>query len=491
MASLPTILLVDDEAHSLSAMRMALEDDFDCLTAADADEATALMQENYVQVIFCDQRMPGRSGVEFLTEVRDRWPETVRIIITGYTETSDMIAAINDAGIYQFLTKPWHPDHLVMTAKNAADLFRLNRDHERMSLEMRYLSRTVESTLAEQRRALREGLGFEKVLRAPNSPLNAVIAQARQFASFNVPVLITGEAGVGKAALARAMHFSSLRSERPYHEINVTGVADDMLAIELFGVRGGAVAGIPNSKPGLLQKADRGTLFINGAADLTPEMQLLLLRIATMGAFRPVGSQKEVQVDVRLLTGAHRDLRAEVAEGRFRSDLYFALARVTLDLPPLRERLGDLALLAQSLLFDAAAEHGKPVHGLSDDALRFFENYDWPGNLRELENEVTRMLIFSQDTILGPELISRHILQAAPGPAGADRSVDTVLSGSGTLKDRVEQIEMRILRETLTRLKWNKSRAAAELGLSRVGLRAKIDRYGIVEPGKPAETEEG
>jgi len=486
----PTILLVDDEDHSLASMRMALEDDFDCLIARNADEATALMEEHFVQVIFCDQRMPGRTGVEFLTEVRDRWPETVRIIITGYTETNDMIAAINQAGIYQFLTKPWHPDLLVMTAKNASDLFRLNREHDRMSLEMRYLSRSIETKLDEKRKALREGLGFENVLRSPNSPMNAVIAQARQFASFDVSVLITGEAGTGKTDLARAMHYSSLRSDRPFHEINCIGVDDDILELELFGARRGAVPGVQSNKPGLLQKADRGTLFLNGIADLSPKMQLALVKVATEGAFRPLGSHEVIRTDVRLLAGASRDLRMDVAEGRFRGDLYFAMAKTTLTVPPLRKRLEDLAILAQHLLFEAASAHGKQVYGLSDDSIQFLENYDWPGNLRELENEMIRMLVFSQDTLLGPELISRHILQAAPSDAPGVTPVDMVLEGEGTLKTRVEEIEMRILRETLTRLKWNKSRAANELGLSRVGLRAKIERYGIAEPGKPALTPE-
>jgi len=489
MAALPTLLLVDDEAHSLNAMRMALEDEFECLTASDADEAARLMEEHDVQVIFCDQRMPGRTGVVFLTEVRDRWPEVVRIIITGFTETGDMIAAINEAGIYQFLTKPWHPDHLLMTAKNATDLFRLNRDHARMSLEMRYLARSVESKLEDQRRALREGLGFETVLRAPNSPLNAVIAQARQYASFDVPVLLTGEAGTGKAALARAMHYASLRSDRGFHEIDCTGVDDDILEIELFGARRGAIPGLQTGKVGLVQKADRGTLFLNGLAGLSPRMQLALLRVAREGVFRPLGGHEMSRVDLRLLTGADRDLRSEVAEGRFRADLYFALARTVLEVPPLRDRRGDLGLLAQTLLFDAAAAHGKPVHGLSDDAIRFLENHDWPGNLRELENEVIRMLIFSQDSLLGPELISRHILQAAPG-ARRDCALEAVLTGHGTLKERVEEVEARILRETLTRLKWNKSRAAEELGLSRVGLRAKIDRYGITAPDRQSQAEE-
>ncbi len=488
--ALPSLLLVDDEPHSLAAMRMALEDDFDILTAQSADEASALMEEHFVQVIFCDQRMPGRTGVEFLCEVRDRWPDTVRIIITGYTETNDMIAAINDAGIYQFLTKPWHPDQLLMTAKNAADLFRLSRDHDRMSLEMRYLSRSVESKLETQRKALREGLGFEKVLRAPNSPLNAVIEQARQFASFDVPVLICGEAGTGKAAIARAMHYSSLRSDRPFFELCCTSVDDDLLEIELFGAKRGALAGAQTNKLGLLQKADRGTLFINGISDLSPRLQLTLMRFAKTGSFRPLGAHEVQRSDVRLITGSNLDLREEVSGGRFRADLYYAIGQITLAVPPLRERLGDLPILAQSLLFDAANAHGKPVQGLSDDVLEFLETYDWPGNLRELENEMVRMLIFSQDPILGPELISRHILQASPNPDGPAPAVDAVLTGSGTLKDRVEHIEMRILRETLTRLKWNKSRAAAELGLSRVGLRAKIDRYGIAEPVRVGATDE-
>ncbi|KPP85428.1 MAG: putative response regulator [Rhodobacteraceae bacterium HLUCCA08] len=488
---LPTLLLVDDEEHSLAAMRMALEDAFDCLTATGGDQALALMEDHDVQVVFCDQRMPGRSGVEVLTEIRDRWPDTVRIIITGYTETGDMIAAINEAGIYQFLTKPWHPDQLVMTAKNATDLFRLTRDHDRMSLEMRFLSRSVETKLEDQRRALREGLGFENVLRAANSPLNPVIAQARQYASFDVPVLLQGEPGTGKRDMARAMHYGSLRSDRAFHEICCAGIDGALLEQELFGARRGAVPGLQSSKLGLLQKADRGTLYIANISDLGPAMQLMLLRVVTTGTFRPLGSHEPQRCDVRLLTGSDTDLRAEVEAGRFRADLYYALARVTLDLPPLRARLQDLPILAQSLLFEAASAHGKPVQGLSDDALDFLESYDWPGNLHELRNETLRMLIFSQDPLLGPELISRHILQASPDPdAGADLAVDQVLTSTGTLKDRVEQIEMRILRETLTRLKWNKSRAAAELGLSRVGLRAKIDRYGITEPGRAGAEKE-
>ncbi len=483
MTTLPTLLLVDDEQHSLAAMRMALEDDFECLTALDADEAMRLMEENFVQAIFCDHRMPGRTGVEFLAEVRERWPETVRIIITGYTETTDMIAAINDAGIYQFLTKPWHPDQLMMAAKNAAQLFQLSRDHDRLSLEMRFMGKTAENKVEARRRTLREGFGFEKILRTANSPVNATVELARQYASFDVPVLISGEAGTGKAAMARAMHYASLRSEYAFYELNCAGMSDELLLVELLGAKKGALPGMPVNKIGLLQKASRGTLFLNGVDTLSPQMQLVVLRLATEGSFEPVGGSETLTTNTRIMTGAHLDLNAAVAAGTFRKDLYFALATTELTLLPLRDRIEDLAILSQNALSDLAAEHSKPVEGLTDLALEFLSNYDWPGNLPELTNELTRMLICAQDVRLGPELISRHILQADPSiSARPDPGLAEVLVSEGSLKDRVETIEARILRETLTRLKWNKSRAAEELGLSRVGLRSKLDRYGVSQP---------
>jgi two-component system response regulator HupR/HoxA len=348
-----------------------------------------------------------------------------------------------------------------------------------MTLEMRYLSSTASERLEDRRRVLQEGLGFDKVLRGPNSALNPVIALARQFASFDVPVLLTGEPGTGKSDLARAMHYGSLRADRPFHEIDCAGLPDGPLAAELFGVKRGATPGQVQAKAGLLQKADRGTLYLGGVDTLSPAMQIALLRILNEGAFQPLGGHETLTTSTRIVAGAHRDLRAAVAEGTFRTDLYFALAVTELSLPPLRGRPGDIALVAERFLQDAAARHGKPARGLAPAALEFLEGYDWPGNLPELRNEVTRMLILAQDLVLGPELISRHILQAAPGESGADRTAGDLGTLSGTLKDRVELMEMRILRETLTRLTWNKSRAAAELGLSRVGLRAKLDRYGI------------
>jgi two-component system response regulator HupR/HoxA len=485
----PAILLVDDEPHSLQAMRMALEDEFDCLTAGNADQALSLMEEEWVQAVICDQRMPGRTGVEFLTELRERWPEAVRIIVTGYTDPAAMAQAINEAGIHQFLTKPWHPDQLLMAARNGTKLFQLARENERMALEMRFLAQTVESKLDKRRRALRDGFGFETILRAPTSPMNALVDQARLFATFDIPVLLTGEPATGKSRLARAMHFASLRSDRPYLALNLAGMPEDLVALELFGAKRGVLPG-GVAKIGLVQKADRGTLFLGGIETLTPALQLALHRLMDEGTYTPHGGQEVLTSGLRLIAGAGADLAARVAEGAFRPDLYSALAVAELALPPLRARRGDVAVLAQHYLSELSLQHGKASHGFDAAALTFLENYDWPGNLRELRNEVTRMLVFAADSVLGADLISRHILQAAPGEGGADREAQVALMG-GHLKDRVELIEMRILRETLTRHRWNKSRAAAELGLSRVGLRAKLDRYGIADPsGRIAAEEE-
>lgn len=485
----PSILLVDDEPHSLAAMRMALEDEFDCVTASDAETALIRMEEEWVQVVICDQRMPGRTGVEFLTELRDRWPEVVRIIITGYTDPAAMAQAINDAGIHQFITKPWHPDQLLMAARNGAKLFQLARDNDRMALEMRFLASTGQTKLEKRRVALREGMGFETLLRSPHSPVNALIDTARHFASFDVPVLLLGEAGTGRARLARAMHYCSLRSDKPFHAVNLAGLPDDLAMVELFGAKRGILPGGVN-KIGLAQKADRGTLFVEGIEQASPALQLALWRLVDEGGFSPLGGHEVMTTNLRLIAGAGADLPARVADGRFRLDLYYALAVAEMSIPPLRARRGDIALLAQAFLSDLAAVHGKAAHGFAPAALEFLENYDWPGNLRELLNEVTRMLIFAQSPLLGAELISRPILQALPSETGADRTAQSVLVSGGTLKDRVELIEMRILRETLTRHRWNKSRAAVELGLSRVGLRAKLDRYGINDPSDHLHEEE-
>ncbi len=487
----PSVLLVDDEPRSLDAMEMALEDDFHVFTAQSADEAIEILNDEWIQVVLCDQRMPGMTGVELLTLMRDRWPETIRIIVTGYTETDDIISAINDAGIYQFLTKPWHPDQLLMAARNGARVFQLQREHDRMSVEMKHLASSAEQRVAERREAVKRGYGFDRIIRMPDSPMETICATAAQIASFDVPALVVGETGTGKELLARAIHYGSLRSDKPFYAVNCGAIPDELLESELFGHKKGAFTGAHANRIGLLEQADGGTVFLDEIGDTSPAFQVKLLRFLQEGELRPVGSNDTVSVDVRVIAATNRDLEEEARAGSFREDLFYRLAVSPLRLPALRERPGDIPALADHVLAKAMAAHGKQVSGIDAAAVEFLSAYDWPGNVRELENEVTRMLMLTQNDRLGAADIAPKILRAAPITDDIDPAAEAALMIEGSLKDRVEKMEARILRETLTRLRWNKSRAADELGLSRVGLRAKLDRYGIEPPVRAVDEDDG
>lgn len=473
------ILVVDDEKRSVEAIARILDEEFDVRTAGSGEEAIALLEREWVQVIISDQRMPEMTGIELLTRVRERWPDILRVIVTGYTDVQDTIRAINEAGIYHFLAKPWHPDELLQTVRNATHLYALQREHDRLSLEMRLLAPSLEQRLAERREAVQRGFHFDQIIRAPDSPMQAACAQATQIAAFDVPVIVTGETGTGKELIARAIHYGSLRSDKPFFAINCGAIPDELLESELFGHKKGAFTGAFTNRVGLLEQADGGTIFLDEVGDISPSFQVKLLRFLQEGEIRAVGSNETKQVNVRVISATHRDLEREIEAGRFREDLFYRLAVTALHLPALRERPDDIPLIARHCLEDAMAAHGKRVRGFSAEALDLMVEYGWPGNVRELTNEVTRMLILSQHDELGAHLLSRPILARVTGIS----ALAPLTAGcGGTLREQVERIEAQILREALIRHRWNKSRAAEELGLSRVGLRAKLARYGL-DPG--------
>ncbi|HYD68717.1 sigma-54 dependent transcriptional regulator [Azospirillum sp.] len=490
-AARPAILVVDDEPLSVQVIARLLDEEFDVHTALSAEEGLRILENEWIQVVFSDQRMPEMSGVEFLSRVRERWPDIIRIVITGYTEPDDIIRAVNDAGIHQFITKPWHPDHLLLTARNGCRLFQLQRDYDRLSMELKLTGPVAEKRLDAQRERVRRQYHFDGLIRGEDSPVDAVCTVASQVAAYNVPVLVLGETGTGKELLARAIHYGSPRGDRPFFAENCGAIPDQLLESELFGHRKGAFTGAHAHRVGLLEQADGGTVFLDEIGDISPAFQVKLLRFLQEGEIRPVGSNEARTVDVRVIAATHRDLVADVRAGRFREDLYYRLCTFSLTMPPLRDRRGDVRVLAQHILERLSAAHRKPATGFTEEALACLEAHDWPGNVRELQNEVTRMLILAPGERLGAELLSPHVLRgaaaakaapAAPaGAAGAAASAIDVeaLALGGPLKARIERLEASILLETLVRCRWNKSRAADELGLSRMGLRAKLDRYGI------------
>jgi two-component system response regulator HupR/HoxA len=290
-------------------------------------------------------------------------------------------------------------------------------------------------------------------------------------------VLVTGESGTGKELLARAIHYASPRSERAFVMENCAAMSDTLLESELFGHKRGSFTGAFEDHVGLFQRADGGTIFLDEIGDTSPAFQVKLLRVLQEGEIRPVGASRAVLVNVRVLAATHRDLEADVRAGRFREDLYYRIAGITLSVPPLRERSADILPIADRLLASAARELGCPNVRFSSDVAANLLAHAWPGNIRELKNEIYRAVALSDGKRVSASAFSKRVLF---GPAGTAAALQGhPLTQTGKLQERLDAIEAVILRETLLRHRWNKTHTAKELGLSRVGLRQKMARLGL------------
>ena len=478
MENIPSILVVDDEQRSLESIQRILGDRFDVHIANNICDAEDILQREWIQILLCDQRMPEMTGVEFTQKVRTEYPDIIRMIISGYTESTDIIDAINKGGIYQYITKPWHPDELITKLTNAVDLFRLQRENEQLSVELKLKPDTIEQAMVEKRRALKARYDWDQgIVRSPESSMNRVCNLIRNIAPFDVNVLLTGESGTGKELCARSLHYNSLRQDNIFVAENCGALPDELLESELFGHKRGAFTGANEDRIGMFELANGGTIFLDEIGETSPAFQVKLLRVLQEGEIRPLGSNKRRPINVRVIAATNRNLEEDVRNGKFRQDLFYRIATFEIEVPPLRERKEDIVPLAISILNSSMEQFGKHVKGISEEALRCFESYQWPGNVREMQNEIKRMLVLGQKDYLGSELVSEHILHATPEESVADMTI--LNSIKGNLKERVESLEARILKETLIRLRWNKTQAAQELGLSRVGLRNKLERYGL------------
>ena len=469
MTEHPTVLVVDDEVRSLETLRRVLGEEFAVIVARSAVEAEAVLAGEMVEVILCDQRMPGESGIAFLRRVRQTWPDPVRMIISGHTDSEDIITAVNEAGIYQYITKPWDPDGLVERVREAVQLFRLQQEAAGAA-EVKPSPAKLLSTVGEKRRIERGRYEFERIVHAPASPVAGVIALARRATRYDISVLITGASGTGKELLARAIHYGSERAGKPFVVENCGALPDELLESELFGCKKGAFTGAYQDRIGLFELADGGTIFLDEIGETSASFQVKLLRVLQEGEIRPLGAQRPRRVDVRVIAATNRDLLGEVAAGRFRRDLYYRLAAFPVHLPALKDRPMDLALIAERLLDEVNRAFGRRVAGFLPETHAAMAAYGWPGNVRELANEIQRMVALSDDDgPMGPELLSAH-LTATIAPQRA---------ATAALKDRVEALERAAIDEALRRTGGNISRVAEELGLSRVGLRAKMERYDL------------
>jgi NtrC-family two-component system response regulator AlgB len=441
-----TILVVDDDknirTHLASYVRRlghAVE------TADSAAAALEVLEHTEVDVVLSDVRMAGMDGLALLREIRRRRPDAVVVLMTAYATVAEAVEAMR-AGAYDYFVKPFSLDQVGLLLKRVLEVSNLRREN----------------------RTLRRAADEPVLLDSASPPMQAALATARQVAGSDVTVLLFGESGTGKNVLAAAIHRWGSRSDGPFVTISCTTLAEHLLESELFGHVRGAFTGAWKDKPGRLEAARGGTIFLDEVGDLPPELQAKLLRFLEEHRFERVGGAETIEIDARVVAATNRDLEAEVRAGRFREDLFFRLHVIGITLPPLRERTKDLPELADHILARLTARHHRGSLRLTPEARAAMAAYRWPGNVRELVNVLERAVVLSRDDLIRAEDLPDRLLAPA-APAAAPPSA-TALSLEDLERRHIEQV----LEESATL-----EEAAARLGINPTTLWRKRKRYGI------------
>jgi two-component system, NtrC family, response regulator AtoC len=446
------VLIVEDHEGLAEVLTDEIRDaGLQACFAKSAEEADPLIERRSPDVIVSDLRLPGASGLDLLKHTRTLPHPPSFLLITAFGTVPQAVEALK-AGADDFLTKPLDLDHF---------MHRLAR-----ILETRRLREEVEQF----RQTLDRGETFHGMF-GSSRPMQRLFGQIRQMASSGGPVLIMGESGVGKEMVAQAIHRSSDRKDGPLLAVNCAGIPEALMESELFGHKAGAFTGAQKERKGLFCEAQGGTLLLDEIAEMPLSMQSKLLRILQDGKLRPVGGNREEQVDVRILAATHRDLETAVHEGRFREDLFYRLETFTLQIPPLREREEDIDLLAARFLASYSTQTGKKIEGFSEDAIDLLHRHTFPGNVRELQNAVERAVVFCNSRHIRPEHLPARIRSGKTSLLDRNASPSALFSGNPTLAD----VEQRYIHFVLEQVNGNKKRAADILGITRKTLYRRIE----------------
>ncbi len=456
MAEKPLVLVIDDETGSRESMAIALEKaGLLVRTFDDARKALEFLEENEgARIAICDLRMPGMDGLAFLNEVRERKYDLSVMLVTGYGSIESAVEAMR-VGADDYLTKP-------------VDLYELRQ---------RVMNLVEKLELKEEVTNLREMLdkryGFESII-GRSAAMERLFEQMKLVAPTRSSVLIIGESGTGKELVANALHRASPRRNERFLAINCGAIPSDILESELFGHERGAFTGAVAKKIGKFELAHRGTLFLDEISELYPELQVKLLRVLEERQIMRVGGSDLIDVDFRLVAATNRDLEKEVADGRFREDLYYRLKVVTLRIPPLRERTGDIPQLAEHFVALFCQEHGKAPKRWAPGALEILCRYPWPGNVRQLKNAMESLVVFHQGDEITPADLPVELREAAGGVvAGGGGPVQSVASEPRTMAD----IERSAILETLGLTGGHRAKAADILGIGLRTLQRKLKEY--------------
>jgi two-component system response regulator HupR/HoxA len=456
-----TILVVDDEPRVLDALEAILAAEFRVLRAGNGDEALRVLEREDAAVIVTDYRMPGMTGVELLRRSQDLAPDAVRIVLTAYTDVDSLMEAINTGRIYHFIPKPWDPNELLVVVRRALERYELARENVRLRDELELACNAMQREAAAARE---RPLSLERLVGAPTG-LRGAVELARRVLDSETTVLLLGETGTGKELFARLIHDNGSRRAGRFVAQNCGALAESLLESELFGHARGAFTGATGERKGLFEEADGGTIFLDEVGEMSPAMQLRLLRVLQEGEIRRVGTSTDRKVNVRVIAATNADLDADAQRGAFRKDLYYRLNVFPIRLPSLRERAEDIPALADYFLRLYRQRARRAVPSISPEALRCLRAYPFPGNVRELENEIERAVALADDgQPIGPEHLSDRLRQAAETAA-------TPL----TLNDAIERLKRQMIEDALREC-GSKTRAAERLGLSRQSLQQMLRR---------------
>jgi len=458
---MPSVLLVDDEPDIIEILEMVLrEEEMEVYTSRSAREALSVLRERDVDVVVSDIRMPDLTGVELLREARQVAPDVVFVMMTAYASTETAIEALQ-YGAYDYLTKPFRMEELKSIVLQALQQRSLKPASAPSQTELE----------ARQSKQLFQALARTQIVGKSERMLD-VYRTIGTVAAGESTVLITGESGTGKELVARAIHEASLRKEGPFLSINCSAFPETLLESELFGYMKGAFTGAGSNRKGLFEVARGGSVFLDEIGEMTPAMQVKLLRVLQERKLRPLGSSAEVPIDVRVIAATNRDPQTAIQQGEFREDLFYRIAVITIHLPPLRERVEDIDLLAYHFLRHYAEKTGKRIFGIARDALRCLNSYRWPGNVRELENTIERAVALeTTDQIRLERLPDAVVLNEAPLTAG---HIIELPHGTFDLQGFMSEVERNLISQALKRNGGNQTLAAQQLGLTKPSLRHRI-----------------
>jgi len=457
----PHILVIDDERSMLELLEIILTKEGYQVTCADSGkQAISLIQKGSYDLLLCDIKLGDVSGIEVLKRAKEKNPESVVIMISAYSSAENAVEAMNE-GAYDYVPKPFDNEELKHTVKSALDMRTLDQEEKAINVDRD------------------ETLHFGKIV--GNSPrMLHIFDMIRQVARTKTNILITGESGTGKELIAKAIHEQSDREEKPFVVINCGSIPETLMESEFFGHKKGAFTGASDNKKGLFEVADQGTVFLDEIGELSTSFQVKLLRAVQEKVFKRVGDTQDISVDIRFISATNKDLNKEIIGGRFREDLFYRLNVIEIKIPPLRERKGDLKPLAQYFLDKYSKEMGKKITKISSYAIELLKKYDFPGNIRELENLLERSVALTSTNILLPDSLELSIYKKRWIEGVKDRRFDLDEVAHGVSVDTIlAEIERAYLEKALDLTQGNKHAAAKLLGITFRSIRYRLDKLNL------------